>query len=105
MKSVAGVEVEKKERIRRAIHKKLKEMGEPHPVGCFLNSMYIDEWLEEPEYVYEEEYDGDLYSEDIEAGRLYGDSESGVSDLEEDHFWGIESEWVYDKNGMRLYRV
>jgi hypothetical protein len=97
-------EKQRKERIRVAIKKRLNDIGEPHPTGCMLNHFYIDEWIEDPEPIQGGD-NNDLYSEDIRSGRLYGDDRSGVSDLEEDHFWGVEGEWVYDEKGMRLHRA
>ncbi len=29
---------------------------------------------------------------------------SHVTDLEEDYFWAIENQWVYDEKGMRIRR-
>ena len=111
---IKETEAERKMRIRNAVNKRLKEIGEPHPIGCFLNHFYIDEWLDKPEQCFEyEEYDEEthgsydeyLYGEDIKEGRLYGGGDSCISDLEEDHFWGIEDRWIYNDDGMRVCKI
>ena len=57
-------DAERKARIRERVNRRLKEIGEPHPVGCFLNHLYINE-IEEAEKPYRDAiYHDRIYATD-----------------------------------------